>query len=47
MAYDAGAKISLVLTGETSKNDLERSKIQPSIVWENLKFLSYYLSKKE
>lgn len=47
MAYEAGAKSSLVLTNETTKNDLELSNIQPSVVWENLKFLFDYLSKKE
>ena len=47
MANDAGVTSSLVLTGETSKNDLELSNIQPSIVWENLKFLCDYLSRKK
>jgi len=47
LAYEAGVKSSLVLTGETSKNDLELSNIQPSVVWEDLKFLFDYLSNKE
>ncbi|MHA1347152.1 MAG: HAD hydrolase-like protein [Candidatus Heimdallarchaeaceae archaeon] len=46
MANDAGVASSLVLTGETSKNDLELSNIQPSIVWGNLKLLCDYLSEK-
>ncbi len=47
MAYEAGVKSSLVLTDEISKTALNLSNIQPSIVWENLKLLFDYLSKKE
>ncbi len=47
MAYDAGVKSSLVLTGETSKTELKQSNVLPTIVWDDLKPLIDYLSKKE
>jgi HAD superfamily hydrolase (TIGR01450 family) len=47
MAYEARVKSSLVLTGETSKTALKLSNFQPSIVWDDLKPLFDYLSKKE
>jgi len=47
MAYEAGVKSSLVLTGETSKTALKLSNVLPSIVWGDLKPLFDYLSKKE
>lgn len=47
MAFEAGVKSSLVLTGETSKTALNLSDIKPSVVWEDLRSLSEYLSKKE
>ena len=46
MAYEAGVKSSLVLTGETSETALNLSEVKPSIVWGDLKPLFDFLSKK-
>jgi HAD superfamily hydrolase (TIGR01450 family) len=47
MAYEAGVKSSLVLTGATSETALNLSEVQPSIVWGDLKPLFDNLSKKD
>ena len=47
MAYDAGVKSSLVLTGETSKNTLKHTTIHPTYVWADLEILCDFLKSTE
>jgi len=39
MANSVGAKSALVLTGETTLEDVEKSKMSPTVVWDNLEEL--------
>ena len=43
MADSVGIKSALVLTGETSREDLKRSKIKPTEVWKDLEELLNHL----
>jgi len=45
MADSVGIKSALVLTGETKREDLVKSKVSPTLIWEDLQPLFDFLKK--